>query len=116
MFQDDLRRHILDEALSPLERMLDRFRLDLRAGRRFAMFRHLGGPAHFEVALFTDAPQQFLTFFRDDKLVHGLEPFERVFAVEDSRLMNTPIFGEEDAPSKATVDRRTAHQYRELES
>src|SRR5688572_17137174 len=41
MFEDDFQRHILNNALSPLEGMLNRLRLDLGARGRFPMLWHL---------------------------------------------------------------------------
>src|SRR5687768_11710114 len=99
MLEDNFQRHILNDTLTPFERMLHRFRLDLGACPRFSMFRHLRGSSHFEIALLADACQQLLALLRDDELVHGFESLERVFAVKDSGLVNVTIFREQDSPT-----------------
>ncbi len=54
--------------------------------------------------------EQFSALFRHDELVHRLQAFEGVLAIEDARLVRIAILGEQDAPPEATVDGRAAHQ------
>src|SRR4026208_1777493 len=51
-----------------------------------------------------------------NNLVHCFETLERIFAIEDSRIVEVTAFGLEDASSKATVGRRASDGHRDFMS
>ncbi|MBV6467367.1 MAG: hypothetical protein PGMFKBFP_02721 [Anaerolineales bacterium] len=66
--------------------------------------------AKFHFGFLTGLGEEGGTFLVIYQHVHRFETFERVFAVEDARVVEVSAFGLEDAATKATIDRRATNE------
>ncbi len=87
----------------------DRRTLDGRAGRFFHLALDLA------TRLLAQALEQRRALPGVGQGIHRRQAFERIFAVENTRFIHAPIFGIQDPPAKAPVDRCSAHQHREFQ-
>ena len=89
--------------------MFERWKVGTLAGLALAR------PSSMSASLRTCSSRAGLRF-GVDQLVHRLETFECVLAIEDAGLVEVSAFGLEDAASEATVDRCAADEHRDLVS
>src|SRR6266496_1223605 len=74
------------------------------------------GASQFHIRFLANLFKQCGLALGIDDLIHCFEAFERVFAIEDSWIVEVAAFGLENSAPKATVDRRTADKHRDFMS
>ena len=119
VLEDRFQRHLAHHARAPGGR-----RGSLAAGGRHRSGLAAASPvlsagwraAQFHLGFAVDAARAgALRWLRVHQGIHGGQAFKGIFAVEDTRCVRFPGFGQQDAAPKTAVDGRAADEHREVQ-